>query len=53
MKKLFLMLAAGFMAVSANAQNTAITANKAESRLLMVVSSRLLLLLSVYALVRT
>ena len=29
MKKLFLMLAAGFMAVSANAQNTAITANKA------------------------
>ena len=29
MKKLFLMLAAGFMAVSVNAQNTAITANKA------------------------
>jgi outer membrane protein OmpA-like peptidoglycan-associated protein len=29
MKKLFLMLAAGFMAASVNAQNTAITANKA------------------------
>ncbi len=29
MKKLFLMLAAGFMAVSVNAQNTTITANKA------------------------
>ena len=28
MKKLFLMLAAGFMAVSVNAQNTTITANK-------------------------
>ena len=28
MKKLFLMLAAGFMAVSVNAQNTAITSNK-------------------------
>ena len=29
MKKLFLMLAAGFMAVSVNAQNTTITSNKA------------------------
>ena len=29
MKKLFLMLAAGFMAASVNAQNTAITSNKA------------------------